>query len=146
MITLSILDVTILAACIVNALFGTTVRVSTSPADRRTLLIHVVAHLAESSSIMQASFHLSIHDCRLLHTLPDLRLYQILVDFVNIDLRKLLEDLHSSIRKYFFAGLNDYEDMLEELAHHLLDRVDNTNVEAIEGKLKHATVVDEHEG
>ena len=51
-----------------------------------------------------------------------------------------------AVRKYLLAWLDDDEDMLEELPHHLLDRVDDADMEAVQGKFKHAAVVDQNEG
>lgn len=44
------------------------------------------------------------------------------------------------------AWLDDNEDVLEELPHHLLDAVDNANVEAVEGELEDGAVTGEDEG
>ena len=52
----------------------------------------------------------------------------------------------SAIWERLVAGLDDNEDVLEELPHHLLDAVDDANVEAVEGELEDGTVTREDEG
>ena len=77
----------------------------------------------------------------MLHALSNLRLYEVLVDLVNIDLWQLLQMLYSTIRHVLLAWLDNDEDMLEELSHHLLHRVDYADVEAVQGELQHRTIV-----
>lgn len=101
-------------------------------ATRRRALV-LVTQLAVTTGVVHA-FHLRIHSGRVLHALADLGLNEVLVDLVNVHLRKFLEMLHSAIGQLLLARLYHNEDMLEKLAHHLLDRVDNANVEAVERK------------
>jgi hypothetical protein len=61
LIALSVLPVAVLRTSVVDALFGAAVRVSACPPDGRALLVDIVAHLTESSAVVDASFHLCVH-------------------------------------------------------------------------------------
>ena len=130
--------VAVVLASIVAALLATAVVTASASIWRATLAL--AAHLRQSSSIRHA-FHLGVHSSRVLHALPDLCLYEVLVDLVHVDLWQLLEILNGAVRHVLLARLDDDEDMLEELPHHLLHRVHNTHVETVEGKLQHGAVV-----
>jgi len=80
-----------------------------------------------------------------LHGFAHLGLDQVLTDLVDVDLGQLLELLHSPIRQSLLARLDHYEDVLEELSHHLLDTVNDANVEAVERKLQDRAVAGEDE-
>ena len=81
-----------------------------------------------------------------LHGLAHLGLDKVLADLVDVDLGQLTEFLDCAIWKSLVAGLDDDEDVLEELPHHLLDAVDDANVEAVEGELEDGAVTSEDEG
>ena len=56
----------------------------------------------------------------MLHGLANLGLDEVLVDLVNVDLGQFSEILNGAVWHVLLAGLDDNENVLKELPHHLL--------------------------
>lgn len=129
---------------VVTFLAGALQITTSRSSNRRALRILLVRHLTQPPLI--STFHASVYSLRVLHALSNLSLDQVFVDLIYINLRQLSQMLYRPIRKLFLTRFYHYEHMLEKLSHHLLHRVDNSDMEAVQSEFKHRAIIHKNKG